>query len=260
MNQFPFRSALRALLPAALLLASCSKDDKPTPPPPVVPDQGRIDFYHAAASANLSVKFLVDNADKGTRIYGQNTGYQDFVVGSRTIAVTVASSGAPAFAPVTAMVEKGKSYSFFAYSTTPTDAVGLLLSDDLTAPSAAPSPGKAKIRLVNLAQGGAAAARLSTTVAGVADIVGTAAAFGQASGFVEILPGSYNVAVTTGTPSTAVTNGNVGDGTGTGTVATAPAVNKNYEAGKIYTVIYRGITGTTVAPELLPRAFIVQNN
>lgn len=247
---FPiFRSSLRVLLPAALLLASCSKKDEPTPP--AAPDQGRVNFYHAAASANVGVKFLADVSEKANLTYGQSSGYQSVAVGARVLSVNVASTGTVVPTLTAALtVEKDKNYSYFAYANTLTTQAALVTPDDLTV-----VPGKAKIRLVNLGQGSANPVKLSTTVAGVADIANTEVQFGFASQFVEILPGAYNVAVTTGTPSTTITNGNVGDGSGVGTAA-----NKTYEAGKIYTVILRGITGTTVDASLAPKVVIVQNN
>lgn len=244
-NPLSPRPFAAALLPAVLVLASCGKDES-TP----APDQGRINAYHAAASANVGVKILIDDAEKATLTYGQNSGYQAVNTGSRVVKVNVASSGANALTQ-NVTVEKDKNYSYFVYADAATTQKGLLVTDDLTAPSS----GKAKIRLVNLGQGAASPVKLSTTVASVSDIAGTETQFANASGFVEILPGSYNVAVTTGSSSTTVTNGNVGDGSGAGTMGT-----KNYEAGKIYTVVYRGISGSTVAAELQPKVFLIQNN
>lgn len=239
-----FRRPLLLALPALLAFSSCSDDDSPAP------DQGRVNVYHAAANANVGLKALFDDTEKATLTYGQNSGYQSLSTGSHTIKINVASSSTNILSQAVT-VEKDKNYSYFAYANSATTQAGLLTTDDLTAPST----GKAKIRLVNLGQGAANPVRLSTTVASISDIAGTDTPFGTASSFVEILPGSYNIAVTTGSPSATVTNGNVGDGTGTGTVA-----NKTYEAGKIYTVVYRGVTGTTIANDLLPRVFIVQHN
>lgn len=241
-----FRRTALALLPATLLIAACSKSDTPAPAPV---DQGRINFYHAAANANVALKFQADEADKATITYGQNSGYQGVNTGSRTLKTTVAASSSTTVASTPATLEKDKSYSYFVYANAQATQAGLLVADDLTAPSAT----KAKIRFVNLGQGTASPLKLSTTVATVSDIANTETAFGAASGFVEILPGSYNVAVTSGAGSTVVTN--VGDGSGSGTVA-----NKTYEAGKIYTVVLRGLSGATIAPDLQPKAVLIQNN
>lgn len=241
------RTLTLGLLPALLTLASCGGDDADPIP---APDQGRIRVYHAAANAEVALKFLIDDAEKASLSYGQASDYQVVNAGSHILKTNVASSNTTV-ASQTVTVEKDKRYSYFTYANAPTTQAGLFVTDDLAAPSA----GKAKIRLVNLGQGAANPVKLSTTVASVADIAGTETQFANASGFVEILPGSYNVAVTTGATSETVTNGNVGDGTGAGTVA-----NKTYEAGKIYTVVYRGITGSTVKADLQPRVFLIQNN
>jgi hypothetical protein len=242
--------ALRALLPAAVLLASCGKKDEPAPAP--APDQGRINALHMAGSANLGIKVLFDDADKGTLTFGQNSGYQGVNTGSRTVKINNGTTGANLLTK-TFTVEKDKYYSYFVYGNTNASVADLLVTDDLSAPSS----GKAKIRLVNLGQGATTPLQLATTAGAYAPIVGTETQFANASGFVEIIPGSYNVAVTSGTGTSIATvdKGNVGDGSGNNTVA-----NKNYEAGKIYTVIYRGVSGSLIDPSLTPKAVIIQNN
>lgn len=241
------RRSMQALLPAVLLLSACSKKDDPVVTP--APETGRINAYHAAASANVSVKVLVDDAEKATLTYGQNSGYQTVNTGSRVVKVNVASSGAAAFPSQPVSVEKDKSYSYFAYASTATAVTGLLVPDDLTAPTT----GKAKIRLVHLGVDAPAALKLSTTAASVADIANTGASFGGFSPFVEIQPGQYNVAVTSGTSSATLVN--VGDGSGSGA-----GTNKTYEAGKIYTIVVRGINSQLVAPDLQTKAVLIQNN
>lgn len=246
-----FFRALGVVVPATLLLAACGKKDTPAPTP--APEQGRISVYHMAASANVGLKFLFDDAEKASLNYGQSSLNQTVNAGARTVKVNVGTTGASVAIQAVA-VEKDKNYSYFAYSTSGTNLAGLLVPDDLTAPSV----GKVKIRFVHLGQGAASPLKLSTTAASSVDIVGTETQFANASSFIEVLPGSYNVAVTSGTASTVVYN--VGDGTGTSTSATGTLVNKTYEAGKIYTVVYRGLTGLTVDPALQPKAVIVQNN
>jgi hypothetical protein len=254
---FILRRALQAMLPAVLLLASCGKDDDPAVPP--VADAGKINAYHQAASANVGVKVLFDDAEKATLTYGQSSNYQSVNTGSRTIKINVASSGTTA-ATQTVTVEKDKNYSYFAYANTASTVAGLFLTDDLTAPTS----GNAKIRLVHLAQGSVSTPLKisSTSVAGLVDVSGvnvlfagaapTAGASVGASEFVSIPAGSYNLSVTTGTPSISVAA--VGDGTGAGTGT------KNYESGKVYTIIYRGINNPLLDPTLQPKAIVVQNN
>ncbi|MBF9238449.1 DUF4397 domain-containing protein [Hymenobacter sp. BT683] len=244
-TSFIFRRAFQALLPATLLLAACGKDDVATP----IVDQGRINAYHMAASANVPVKILFDDVEKATLTYGQSSGYQTINAGSRTIKVNVASSGASAFAPQTVTVEKDRSYSYFAYANTATTVAGLLVPDDLTAPAA----GKAKIRLVHLGLDSPSPLKLSTTAAAISDIPNTTTNFASASAFVEIQPGQYNVAVTSGALSVPVVN--VGDGSGSGA-----GTNKTYEAGKIYTVVVRGNSSPLVSADLQTKAVLIQNN
>jgi hypothetical protein len=241
------RRAFQAVLPATLLLAACGKDDKPAPAPPA-PDQGRVNVFHMAASANVPVKVLVDDAEKATISYGQNSGYQTLNAGSRVVKVNVASGNTTATTQ-TLSVEKDRSYSYFAYAATATSVAGLLLTDDLTVPTS----GKAKIRLVNLGLDSPTPLKLSTTAATVTDIPNTSADFGKGSSFVEITPGQYNVAVTNGAGS--VTVADVADGSGSGT-----GPNKTYEAGKIYTVILRGINSALQPADLQTKAVLIQSN
>jgi hypothetical protein len=92
-------------------------------------------------------------------------------------------------------------------------------------------------------------------VASVSDIPNAETQFGNASPFVEILPGSYNIAVTSGSGSSSTTVTNVGDGNSSGSVG-----NKTYEAGKIYTVLVRGVNNPLLDPSLQPKVVIIQNN
>ena len=244
-----FRFALHLLLPGSLLLGACGKKD--TPAPVVVPDQGRINFYHSAAIANVGLKFLFDDTEAATITYGQSSGYKSLNTGSRALKVNVASSATTAASPQTVNVEKDKNYSYFAYANTPTTLAGFFVNDDLVIPAA--SAGKARIRLVHLGQGSPSTVNLSTVVAGIAPIPNTQAQFAAASEFVDIVPGQYNIAVTTGTPSAVVLN--VGDGSGSG-----GGTNKTYEAGKIYTVLLRGVNNTLLAADLQPKVVLIQNN
>ncbi|MBD2766967.1 DUF4397 domain-containing protein [Hymenobacter sp. BT664] len=263
---FVLRRAFQAVLPATLLLAACGKDDKPADPVPVV-DQGRIKVHHAAASANVPVKFLFDDVEKATLSYELNSsysGYQAVNTGSRSIKVNVAASGTTATSQ-NVTVEKDRNYSYFAYANSGSGVAGLFIPDDLTPPAS----GKAKIRLVHLAQGTSNPLKLSSeSIAGLIDVnninvvvanytpippatTPPAGSTVGASSFVEIPAGPYNIAITYGSPSVAVTH--VGDGSGSGTGT------KNYEAGKIYTVVFRG-SSALLDPALQPKAVVISNN
>lgn len=242
------RLLMLAAVPAALLTACGNDDDNPPPTP--VPDKGKVLVSHAAASANLRVKALVNDTEVGQLDYGQSSNYLDVNAGSQTLKINVASSNTTA-AQQGLTIEKDKNYSVFAYPASST-TVGLLpITDDL----AAPASGQAKIRIVHLVLGGPTAVKLSqSTVAGPVDIAGASAGFPTASAFVGVPSGSYNLAVTTtATGGVTTTVATVGDGSGSGTGS------KNYEAGKIYTVVVRGISGS-LDPALQPKAVIVQNN
>ena len=240
-----FSLALRALLPATVLLASCGKDDEPVAP---VVEQGQVKFHHAAPSANLDVKFLSDDTEKATLAYGANSGYQGVTAGNRTLKVNVASSGQNAVSKAVT-VEKDKNYSFFAFSPGATTSVdGLLVNDDLTTPAT----GKARIRLVHLGQGLASPLRLTQRLAVGSQAITSDVAFGAASAFVEINAGTYNIDVAGGNPSIAVLYVAEGNGSGSATAS------KNYESGKIYTVLVRGYT--SLDPNLAPKVVLIQNN
>ena len=257
------RTAL-ALLPAALLLSACGKKDTPAPTP--VPDTGRINNYHMAASANVDLKFLFDEAEKANLSYGGNSGYQSVNAGSRVLKVNVATSGTTATTQ-TVTVAKDKSYSYFAYANSGSSVAGLFVTDDLTAPGTAAGVQQAKIRLVHLAQGAAEPLKISSSsIGGLVDVPGIIVRFaGSAlaptdpatvtvgfSNFVDVPPGTYNLAITSGSPSISVAS--VGDGSGSGTGT------KMYEAGKIYTIVYRGINNALLVPALQPKAVLIQNN
>ena len=238
------RHWLAAVLPLGLALASCG-DDEPEPTP-VVPDQGRVMMVHAAANANVGLKFLVDDAEKAQLNYGQNSAYQNVQTGSRVFKVNVATSGTNT-ATVTSTIEKDKSYSLYAFAPGAGSVVnGLLVTDDLAAPAA----NMAKIRVVHLAQSAPSPVKLTQVNAvGSTDLI-TNVAFGTASTYLSINAGTYNLAIAAGNPSITILN--VGDGSGSG------AGSRNYVAGKIYTVLVRGIAN--VDANLQPKAVIIENN
>jgi hypothetical protein len=242
-----FPRPLAALLPALLIVASCGKDD----PKPVARDKANVRVYHAAAAANVAVTAFVTDQQVAQLTYGQTSGYQSVDAGSPTVRVNngnqVVTSQALAFA-------KDQNYSVFLYS--PAASIGsaalLSVADDLTAPVA----GQAKVRVVHLAVGAPSPVRL-TAPSPVPGSIGTDispdVAFGTASGFFALNAGATNLTITTtGSSRTQVLA--VGDGTGTGTGT------KNYESGKIYTIVVRGIAGAGVPAAQAPQAVIVQNN
>jgi hypothetical protein len=250
------RTLLLAAMPAAALVFSGCGDDDPDPAP-VAPDQGRVMLVHASASSNIPVKFVAnDNKELGQLNYGTSSNYTSILSADQSIKINNASSGATV-ATQTLKVEKDKSYSVFAYS--PTTNIGsvaaLGVTDDLTPPAT----GKAKVRFVNLGTTTTAPVAYSLSIpgpqSGTVDIIPNVA-FGTASPFVELTPQTYNLTVSTGTGATGVVKVYVGDGTGTGTNTST----RNYVAGKIYTVVLRGIDSQSIDAALQLKATVIENN
>lgn len=239
-----FRRALRALLPATLLLAACSKSDTPTPAPAV--EQGKVLFVNAASHiAPTTLRFLVDNVEKAALAYGVRSDYQVVTAGARSVQV---SAGTQVALTQTVTVEKDKNYTFIAApAATPAAVTGFLVTDELTVTDAT----KARIRVVNLGQSLTTPIRLAqtTAVAGAGVIVNDVAA-NTASGYVDFIPGNYSLFVSDNTNKALV---QVGDGSGSG------AGTKAYEAGKIYTLVVSGTAGSLNADQKL-KAFLFQNN
>ncbi|OGX81712.1 DUF4397 domain-containing protein [Hymenobacter glacialis] len=245
---FFLRRAIQALLPATLLLAACSKEDMPAAP---APDRGKVLISHSAAAANTQITAFITDQQVGQLNYGQTSSYLDVNAGTPTLRI---NNGAQIVASQAITVAKDQNYSVFAYSPTATigSAALLTVSDDLTAPAA----GTAKVRLVHLGVGAPTPVRLAipaATPTGSPTDLTTDVAFGAASPFIVVNAAALNLSVVTAVaPRTQVVS--VGDGTGTGTGT------KNYEAGKIYTVVVRGIAGGAVPAAQQPQAVIIQHN
>ena len=247
-----FRRALQMLLPATLLLAACGKDDEPAAP---APDRGKVLISHSAAAANTQITAFVTDQQVGQLNYGQATAYLDVNAGTPTLRI---NNGSQAVASQALTVAKNQNYSVFAYS--PSASIGsvalLSVSDDLMAPPT----GQIKVRVVHLAVGAPSPVQLTVPnpVPGAngTDVSGDVA-FGAASSFRNLTAGTINLNVTAaGTtpvgPRTQVLA--VGDGSGAGTGT------KNYESGKIYTIVVRGIAGSAVPAAQQPQAVIIQHN
>ena len=237
------RSFFLAAAPAALFLAGCG-NDKNSPAPAV--EQAKVVFVNAASHiAPVNLKFSVDNSEKAALDYGKSSAYQTITSGSRPLQVAAGTQVALSQPLVT---EKDKNYSFFAAPAGSSTSVGaLLVPDDLTAPAT----GKARIRVVHLGQGVATPIRLSqtTAVTGAGVIVNDVVA-GSASAFTEFNPGNYSLFISNTANAPLV---QVGDGSGSGTGT------KAYEAGKLYTVLVTGTSGSLNQDQKL-KAFVSQNN
>lgn len=242
--KLPSFRALAAVLPVVLALTSCGGDD---PAPAPAPDQGRVAFVNAASHiAPTTLRFLVDNTEKASLAYGVASGYQSIQAGNRSVQVAAGSQTA---LTIPVAVEKDKNYTFVATPGASTAVVGgVLIPDDLTAPTA----GKAKIRVINLSQSVATPIRLAqvTAVTGGGVIVNDVAA-STTSAYTEFNPGNnYSLFISDNANNALV---QVGDGSGSGNGT------KNYEAGKIYTVLVTGTAGSLNENQKL-KTFVFQNN
>jgi hypothetical protein len=239
---------LASLLPATLAFSACGNDDDDSTP---APTQGKVLVVHAAAVSNVPITAFVADQQVAQLNYGANSSYFTVNAGSPTLRI---NSGTQVLTSQPLNVTKDQNYSSFVFS--PSATIGssptiLTVPDDLTAPAA----GQAKVRVVHLALNAPTPVRLTVPSAlpGTPGTdVTTDVTFGSASSFVAINAASLNLSVTAGTPRTQVIA--VGDGTGTGTGT------KNYESGKIYTVVVRGIAGTGVPAAQQPQAVIIQHN
>ncbi|MFD2719712.1 DUF4397 domain-containing protein [Hymenobacter monticola] len=251
MQTFVLSRALRALVPATMLLAACGKSDTPAPTP--VPDTGKVTFSNAAVAANAQITFFGNDQQLSQLNYGQSAGYSNVNAGNATIR---ANNGSQVVATQTLAVAKDQSYSVFAYS--PNNTLGSLALLSVPDNLAAPVAGEAKIRIVHLGLNAPSPVRLagpsvSPPTPGT-PLTGDVP-FGAASDFVRLAPGPLNLTIIGGTPATQQLA--VGDGSGSGTGS------KTYEAGKIYTVVVRGLvptTGQTVPAAQQLQAVVIQNN
>ncbi|MBO0357120.1 DUF4397 domain-containing protein [Hymenobacter sp. BT186] len=245
------RTFLLAAIPAALVFGSCGNnddDDNSTP----APELGKVQLSHAAAAANVQITAFVNDVQVSQLAYGQGSAYLNVSAGAPTLRI---NNGSQTIVSQNLAITKDQNYSVFVYS--PTSAIGstpalLSVPDDLTAPAA----NQVKVRVVHLAVNAPTPVRLSvpSVIPGGAPTDLTSdVAFGAASSFVALNAGPLNLSITAaGTPRTQVLA--VGDGSGTGTGT------KTFEAGKIYTVLVRGISGAGVPAAQQAQAVIIQNN
>ncbi|WP_081867762.1 DUF4397 domain-containing protein [Hymenobacter sp. IS2118] len=244
-----FRRTLQVLLPATLLLTACGKDDKPADP---APDKGKVLLSHAAAAANTPVTAFINDQQVGQLNFGQSTAYLSTNAGTQALRI---NSGTQSVATQVLTIAKDQNYTVFAYSPAATiGSIALLqVPDDLTAPPA----GQVKVRLVHLAVGAPSPLRLSvpSPIPGsLGPDITTDVEFTKASAFTNLNAGAFNLSVTTVNTTPRAELLAVGDGTGAGTGT------KTFEAGKIYTVVVRGISGGAVPAAQQPQAIIIQHN
>ena len=240
-------TALLATLPAMLAFSACNNDDD-TP----APQQGRVLLVHAAAASPTQVTAFVNDKQVGQLNYAQNSAYLGVDAGSPAFRI---NNGTQEITTKKLDIAANQNYSVFAYSPTATIGSAELISfpDDLTVPAT----GQAKIRLVHLGTGVTSPVRLSIPSAlpgGAPTDITPDVTFGTASAFVAINGGTSPALTVTTTGTVRSTVLTVGDGSGSGTGT------KTLEAGKIYTVLIRGINNAGAATAQQPKASIIANN
>ncbi len=247
MTSFFRPAALLATLPAMLAFSACNNDDDNP-----APQQGRVMITHVAAAVSGQVTAFVNDKQVGQLNYGQNSSYLGVDAGSPVFRI---NSGTQEVTKKNLDIAVNQNYSVFAYS--PASAIGsaelISFSDDLTAPAA----GQAKIRLIHLGTGVNSPVRLSvpalTAGAAPTDLT-TDVAFGKASEFISVNAGSSPDLRITTTDAQRTSILTVGDGSGSG------SGSKKIEAGKIYTVLVRGIATPGAPTAQKPQAVIIANN
>jgi hypothetical protein len=240
-----FSLALRALLPATVLLASCGKDDEPAAP---APDKSRVMLVHDAANlSTFPIKLTVGSGDAGPSVnYGANSGYQSAATGVLEIKPSIAASGGAQLTTDIKTLGKDKSYSYFVFSgvSQPANtALGVWTEDDLSVPASG-----AKVRLVHVGQGLVSPLGLSKpnsggTLTAVISPVGS----GTASDFVTIPVGTASYNLVNANNNTIVP------------LAGASVLATNFVAGKIYTIVIRGSSAPATTNEQFTLDLITNN-
>lgn len=215
----------------ALGFTACSDDEESTPTP--TNSTARVLVAHASPDAP-GVDLLVDNSKVNTTALAflGSTGYLTVNAGTRNIKVNAAGTSTTvinADIPFTA----NKNYSIFAIDSL-SKISAVLVEDDLTAPAS----GKAHVRFIHLSPNAPA---VDVALTGGAVVWGDYS-FKEASNFVPLDAGTYNLEVRLAGTSTVV----------------LPLPNIALTAGKIYTVYAKGFVGGAGAQAL--GAQIIVNN
>ena len=180
------------------------------------PDAGSVNLY---LSGNLKTTTPVN--------YSYSSGYLSTIVGNQTAEIK-SSTTAVILVSTPVNLTEYSNYSIYLCGLANSASLGSIVAlDDLTAPSA----GKAKLRFVNTVVGSPQV----NLIANSSTTLFTGIAYKSVTGFVEIMPGTYNLAAA----STAVTSVSV---------ATA---SQTFVSGKIYTIYFKGAIGATTDPSKL---------
>jgi len=218
-RKYKFPGLLTGLFAAVMLVTSCSKDDNEL----VISGEAKVMIVNGA-SGSQAQDFYLDNTKVNAEAvaYSQNTAYLTTAAGNGRKA-EFKNSGSTNV-NFTGYLDLAPNENYTIFYTGKADGSGnssAAFKDD----KSSPSPNKAKLRFVNLAEGLASANLLVTGGASFASNV----AFGTASGFTEVDPGTF--ALQTVLSASTSTSVNLGSFT--------------LQAGKIYTIYTSGsLTGS----------------
>lgn len=214
-GNYKFQGILGMLLGLTMVFSSCSKGDNEI----MVEGEAKVMIVNSAAGSQPQDFYL--NGAKVTSsavAYSQSTSYITTSAGKERKAEFKNAGSASANSTSSADLSAGENYTFFYTSNVNGSGNSSLFLKDETTSS---SSGKAKVRFVNLA-GGLASANL--IVSGGATWASNIA-FGTASGFSEVNPGTFTLQ--TALSSSTATTANLGSFT--------------LQAGKIYTIYTSGL-------------------
>jgi hypothetical protein len=217
-----FSALFTGLLVATIVLESCSKDNNEV----IIEGRAKVMIVNAA-SGSQAQDFYLDNSKVNTEAvaYSQSSTYISTDAGNSRKAEF--KNNGNASVNFTGYVDLASNQNYTFFYTGKADGSGnssAVFKDE----QASPSPNKAKLRFVNLAEGLASANLMITGGLVFASNV----AFGTASSFSEVNPGTF--ALQTVLSGSASTSANLGSFT--------------LEAGKIYTIYTSGsLTGSADA-------------
>lgn len=229
---------------AGLFTTSCNPDDTT----PTVKEYGKVMLVHAAPGAP-AVDILVDGSKSisASLSYTQNSGYFQVEAGATARKIVTKTVTGAIVDSVNIRINKDVGYSYFAYidNDAPKTARVLAATDNLAAPTA----GKAKVRLIHLISdipgniaidveavlpGGVSSARNDFTNVKFKDI----------KDFIELAKGTYDLKIKqTGTTSV---------------ILTVPSVT--ITDGKIYTLIANGFATKLNTDPQGPKVTTILNN
>lgn len=232
------------LVAATLLITSCNPDEAT----PTVKEYGKMLLFHGApGAANLDIYVDGTKGNSTTVAYTNNSGYFNVEAGTTTHKILFKTASGTTVDSSSIKVNKDVGYSYYAYVDNDAAKTTRVLAS--TDNFAAPTAGKAKIRLVHLISditnnigvdveavtpGGVASSRNDFTNVKFKDV----------KDFIEIAKGTYDLKVKlTGT---------------TNLILTVP--NVSLTDGKIYTLVANGLSAKLVTDAQGPKITTINNN